>query len=311
MDRLHSVADARLSGLRLVKQIRPDLQTMYIKPPARRNIQQVVRYADISLNTSRQTILELNEEAGRQNTRHKIIIMIEMGELREGIIGDDLFQFYKMVLNLENIDIIGLGTNLGCLFGVEPTRDKLVQLSLYHQLIESSFKVSLPLLSGGTSITLPLITQRKIPPRINHFRVGEAAFLGISPLTGKKFRDLSDNAFEYNGQVLEMLEKDYQPDGQIGEGQVGHVPEIEEKGSSYRALVDFGLVDVQPEDLTLKDRNIRFFGTTSDMTVYDLGENRDRAGKSRYRVGSRIHFKPNYIAVARLMNSKYIDKVII
>jgi predicted amino acid racemase len=285
---------------------------MYIKPPAKRNIAQIIKYADISLNTSYLTIKELNEEAGRRNKRHKIIIMIEMGELREGIIGDDLQKFYRKVFQMENIEIIGLGTNLGCLFGVEPTRDKLVQLSLYHQLIVTSFQVSLPLLSGGTSITLPLISQKKIPPRINHFRIGEAAFLGISPLTGKKFRDLSDNAFEYNGQILELQEKDYQPDGKIGEGQVGHAPEVEEdEGSSYRALLDFGLVDVEPEDLTLKDPNIRFFGTTSDMTVYDLGENRDRAGKSRYRVGSRIHFKPNYIAVARLMNSKYIDKVIV
>ena len=37
------------------------------------------------------------EEAQKQNKTHKIIIMIEMGDLREGVLGEDLLHFYKEI----------------------------------------------------------------------------------------------------------------------------------------------------------------------------------------------------------------------
>ncbi|MEJ2617972.1 MAG: alanine racemase, partial [Ignavibacteriaceae bacterium] len=130
----------------------------------------------------------MNAEAERQGKKHRIIVMIEMGELREGIVRDEVLHFYEKIFELENIDIIGIGTNLGCMYGVEPTYDKLIQLSLYKNLIDAKFGTNLELISGGTSITLPLIDKNKVPAALNHFRIGEAALLGVSPLDGKQFR---------------------------------------------------------------------------------------------------------------------------
>ena len=234
--------------------------------------------------------------------------MVEMGELREGVVRDEILSFYEKVFELKNVETIGMGTNLGCMYGVEPTYDKLIQLSLYKHLIDARFNKKLELISGGTSITLPLISKDKIPKGVNHFRIGEAALLGVSPLNNKKFRNLSTSTIEFSAEILELDKKEIQPDGIIGEGNVGHTAQLEfDKGikETYRTIVDFGQLDVDVNNLRPKDNKLQFVGTTSDMTVYDLGNN-----KGKYKVGGQIHFMPNYTSIARLMNSRYMSKKI-
>ncbi len=310
--KVHSIGDSRLSSLKTIKQIRPDIVTFYIKPPAISYVKSVVSYADISINTSYQTIKALDEEAKKQNKNHRIIIMVELGELREGVMRQSLVKFYEKLFKLKNIKVIGLGANLGCMYGIEPTFDKLIQLCLYEQIIESKFDKKLEIISGGSSITLPLIGRKKIPNAVNHFRIGEAAFLGTSPLSNKRFKNLSTNAFEYKANIIEMAEKSRKPEGKISEANVGHTGgKLKGKSKfSYRALVDFGILDVDYKELKPKDENVNFFGTTSDLTVYDLGANITKSEKIKYKVGNKISFKPNYMAVARLMSSKFIKKII-
>jgi predicted amino acid racemase len=311
VETLHSVADSRLSGLMKVKLLRPDVVTMYLKPPPLRLVRSVVRYADISLNSSLDTIRALNEAAAEAGRRHRVVIMLEMGELREGVVAERIFDFYADVLELKNIQIAGIGTNLGCMHGVEPNYDKLIQLSLYRQLLEARLGVKLELVSGGSSITLPLLGRHKVPAGMNHFRIGEAALLGTTPLTGKRFRDLSTDAFDFVGQVLELERKPSLPEGTIGEGGVGRTETPERDELLHRVIVDFGTVDVDVDHLTPRDPRLKFAGATSDMAVYTLGADLDRAGRRMYRVGEAVRFKPDYMGAARLMHSKYIEKRVV
>lgn len=308
IEQVHSIGDSRISNLKAIKEIRPDIVTIYIKPPAVNQAKNVIRYADISLNSSLETIRELNIYAEKQGKIHRVIIMIEMGELREGVVRDNILDFYEQVFRLKNISVIGIGTNLGCMYGVEPTFDKLIQLSLYKQLINTSFGVKLEMVSSGSSITLPLVAMNKIPKGVTHFRIGEAAFLGLSPYNGKKFRNLSTSAFTFEAEIVELEKKEVVPDGNLGDGAVGVIADFElvKYDESYRAIVDFGEMDVDHKNLLPKDKTINFIGTTSDMTVYDLGQK-----SSKYKVGHQLHFSPNYMAVARLTNSKYMTKAIL
>src|SRR6056297_1618994 len=210
---LHSVGESRLSSLKTIKEINPDLMTIYIKPPPANIIKSLVKYADISVNTSLSTIEALNREARKIKKIHKVIIFLELGELREGVVRENIVGFYKKVFNLSNIEIIGIGSNLGCMYGIEPTYDKLLQLSLFKQLLEEMFDKKIDLISGGSSITLPLIKKKLVPASINHFRIGEAAFFGTSPLDDKRFSSLSTNTFTFNANILEMEEKRNVPDG--------------------------------------------------------------------------------------------------
>lgn len=306
-----SVGDSRLTSLKNLKSVNPDMKTIYIKPPAGIYADEIIKYADISLNTSFSTIEQLNFAAKKIKKVHQIIIMIELGELREGVKRDDIMHFYEKVFKLENIDVIGIGSNLGCMYGIEPTYDKLLQLCLYKDLISAKFNKDLKLISGGTSITLPLVENKTIPTEINHFRVGEAVFFGISPLDKVQFRELAIDTFSFEANIIELEEKKIIPDGVISDANIGHTVKIDEKNireESFKAILDFGLLDVDKNDIRSNDPNITFVGITSDMMVIDLGNNKNEDGKTRYKVGDKISFTPDYMAVARLLNSKFIDK---
>lgn len=311
IENIDSVGDSRLTSLKNLKEVNPNMRTIYIKPPAKIYADEVIKYADISLNSSFTTIITLNEAAKKAGKIHQIIIMVELGELREGINRTELVSFYEKVFQLSNIEIIGIGSNLGCMYGVEPTYDKLLQLSLYKELISAKFNKNLKYVSGGTSITLPLIENNTMPKDINHFRVGEAVFFGVSPLDNKPFKGLSIDTFDFTANIIELEEKKIVPDGIISDGNVGHSADFDKKditGTTTKAIVDFGLLDVNPDDLEFIDTDLKYVGMTSDMLVIDIGNNKTKAGKKKYNIGDKIHFKPNYMAVARLLNSKFIDK---
>lgn len=311
IEKINSVGDSRLTSLKNLREVNPDMRTIYIKPPAKIYAEEIIKYADISLNTSFSTIEALNRAAKKANKTHQIIIMIELGELREGVKRSDIMEFYEKVFKLPNIEVIGVGSNLGCMYGVEPSFDKLLQLTLYKELISAKFNINLKYISGGTSITLPLIEDESIPKEINHFRVGEAAFFGISPLNNEVFRDLNTDTFEFHANIIELETKNVVPQGNISDANIGHTAEYTDASindTAVKAILDFGMLDVDKEDIEAVDENLNFVGITSDMLVVDLGNNRKPNGEAKYKVGDKIKFNPNYMAVARLLNSKFIDK---
>jgi len=311
IQKIDSIGDSRLTSLKNLKAVNPKMQTIYIKPPAKMYADDIIKYADISLNTSYTTIVALNEAAKKVDKIHQIIIMVELGELREGVKRAELMNFYESVFQLSNIEVIGIGSNLGCMYGVEPSYDKLLQLSLFEELISVKFNKDLKYVSGGTSITLPLIENNTIPKDINHFRVGEAVFFGTSPLENKQFKELSTETFELKANIIELEEKMIVPEGIISDASIGHSADFNEKDireTSFKAILDFGILDVDKDDIEAVDKDLKFVGITSDMLVVDIGTNKTKDGEKKYSIGDKIAFKPNYMAVARLLNSKFIDK---
>lgn len=300
--------DTRIINLKTIKRLNANIQTVYIKPPAKRSIKNVVKYADVSFNTQFSTIELLSEEAKNQNKLHKIIIMIEMGDLREGVMGENLMDFYEKVFMLPNIEVIGIGTNLNCLNGIMPNQDKLIQLSLYKQLIEARFHRKIPWISGGTSVTLALLLNHKIPKEVNHFRVGEALFFGNDLFTGKTFKAMKSDIFMLYSEIIEILEKPMVPIGEQRENVAGEIPAFNKEDigkTSYRAILDIGLLDLDPKFITPKDDSINIIEASSDMLVVDLQEN-----TKGYKTGDLVSFKLKYMAVLGLMNSNYIEKVV-
>jgi len=300
------VHDSRVSNLKVIKEIDPDTITIYIKPPPKDIVRDVVKYADISLNTELSTLHELSDEAQRQSTTHKVIIMIELGDLREGVMRDDLINFYEKVFRLPGIEVVGLGTNLNCLHGVMPDGDKLIQLSLYKQIIELRFKKKIPLVSGGTTVTIPLLLRNQLPEGVNHFRVGEALFFGKNLFTDGVIEGMSDQVMELYSQIIELSEKPVVPTGDLGVNPQGKAVQIEEDDygkTSYRAIIDIGVLDIQPNYLVPVDENIKITDASSDMLVLDVGSN-----PNKYKVGDMIRFKLKYMGALGLMSSDYIEK---
>lgn len=306
---VNEMHDSRISNLKKIKKLNPDIQTVYIKPPSKLNIKKIVEFADVSFNTEIYTIKLLSEEAKKQNKTHKIIIMIEMGDLREGVLGEELISFYEQVFSLPNIEIRGIGTNLNCLSGVMPTQDKLIQLSLYKQLIEAKFNVKIPWVSGGTSVAVPLMLKNARPMAVNHFRVGEAIFFGKDLFTGETMAGMHNDVFKLYAEIIEITEKPNNPTGELGENVAGNTYELDENTdlseTSLRAILDFGLLDMQPQYLAPTDESITIIDSSSDMTVIDISNS-----KNKYKVGDLISFNLQYMGALYLLNSDYIEKVV-
>ena len=303
------VHDSRVSNLKAIKKLNPAIQTCYIKPPAKRAVKSIVQYADISFNTQIETMRLLSAEAKKQGKVHKVIIMVEMGDLREGVMGDDLIDFYEQVFEMPNLEVIGLGTNLNCLHGVMPSKDKLIQLCLYEQLIEAKFNKHIRWISGGTSVVIPLLLRKQLPKGVNHFRVGEALYFGNNLFTGKPFTGMKTDVFKLFAEIIELEEKPKVPHGELAENPSGETFEMEEKDfgkTHYRGLLDVGLLDIHPDFLIPDDPKVKLEAASSDMLVIDLGDD-----PGWYKVGDFISFNLKYMGALRLLNSDYISKEIV
>ncbi|WP_430973511.1 alanine racemase [Sunxiuqinia rutila] len=300
------LCDSRVSNLKMIKSISDEIETIYIKPPPKHSIDKIVRYADISFNTEIETITRLSKEAQKQDKIHKVIIMIETGELREGVLQEDFLDFYDAVFKLPNIEVVGIGTNLTCMYGILPSHDKLVQLCLYEQLIEAKFNKEIEYVSGGASVTVPLIFQGLLPKGINHFRIGETFFLGTDVYNNVTFDQMENDTFQLYAEIIELTEKRMRPIGELGKNLLGETvifEDTDQAATSHRALIDLGLLDIDENHIKLKNRNHKIVGASSDMLVVDLGKNEEN-----YQVGSLLEFEMDYMGVLRIMNSKYIEK---
>lgn len=300
--------DSRISNLKVIKKLNPHVQTVYIKPPPYRSIPNIIRYADVSFNTELETIQMLSKEAVKQDRQHKIIIMVEMGDLREGVMRDELVQFYEDVFKLPNINVVGLGTNLNCLHGILPNSDKLIQLALYKQIIELKFNRKIPWVSGGTTVTLPLLIRGDLPEDVNHFRIGEALYFGADLFAGTTIEGMRDDILTLYTEIIELHEKPMVPSGDMGYDPRGEMTQIDESligQTSYRAIVDIGYLDINPDYLIPIHPDVAILDASSDMLVLDVKDN-----ERSLKVGDMISFNLKYMGALGIMNSRYIDKIV-
>jgi len=260
----------------------------------------------VSLQTDIESLKLLSAEARKQGKTHKVIVMVEMGDLREGVMGERLVDFYEEAFELPMLDFIGLGTNLNCLHGVMPSQDKLIQLSLYKQIIELKFKRKIPWISGGTSVTIPLLMQKRIPPGVNHFRIGETLFFGADLFSDALIPGMRDDVFSLEAEIIELSEKPSLPTGELGFNPRGELLELDESKfgkSSYRAIIDIGVLDTDPKYLIMPGADMEVLGSSSDMIVIDLGLN-----PRGLKVGDTLEFALKYMGALSLMNSNYVEK---
>lgn len=303
---VRSMGDSRLENLQAIERIVPDFESWYLRIPNLSSVSDVVRLTDVSLNSEIRIIEAINEEAHRRDTMHGIVIMIELGDLREGILPGSLIDFYQHVFHLSNIEVKGIGANLGCLAGAIPTVDQFMQLVLYRELLELKFEHPLRLISAGSSAVLPLLLDKLLPKPINHFRIGEAIFLGTDLIHGGILPGLRGDAIVLEAEIAEIKEKSLVPLAEttsmtpfISEVSEDHAPG--QRG--FRALVSVGNLDTDISGLTPVNPRYSVAGASSDITVVNIGDDADGL-----KVGDTIKFSPNYAAFLRLMDGRYMKK---
>ncbi|KRA38603.1 MULTISPECIES: alanine/ornithine racemase family PLP-dependent enzyme [unclassified Nocardioides] len=289
---------ARLAGLGGLKG--PTSRTL-IRSPMLSQAADVVRTATCSLNTEAVVLRALDRAAGGAGLRHDVVLMVELGDLREGIPVDDVAAAVRLVLAAPSLRLAGLGANLACQNGVVPDARNMAVLSDLADTIETSYDVALTTVSGGNSANLDWATSSANVGRINDLRLGEAILLGVEPLRRTPVDGLHQDAFALFGEVIERVDKPFAPWGDRAQSAFGGVPERVGTGTVRQAIVALGRQDADPDGLVPPD-GITILGMSSDHLVLDLGDH-------PAVVGDEICFGLGYGALVRAATSPFVATV--
>lgn len=298
-----SIADSRLENIHRLQAAGIETAFMLLRIPALSGVEEVVDTVELSLNSELSVLAALSESARRRNRVHDVIIMVDIGDLREGIWPDELIPMVREVLKLSGIHLVGLGTNLACFAGVVPSEENMKWLVELTSEVEQTFGITLKWISGINSSGLELIASGRMPKRINHARIGEAILLGCETTHRRPWLGTFQDAFVLYAEVLELKEKPSVPIGGRGEDAFGEQPAFEERGKMIRALLNVGREDVDVAGITPTDPRVKILGASSGYLVVDVTE-----ATGSIRVGDELSFSPNYSALLALMTSEYVEK---
>lgn len=264
---------------------------------------EIVSSVDLSLNSELPVIRALNLEAEKQGRIHDIILMIDLGDLREGVLPADLLPAAAEIIDMPAIRLRGIGTNLTCYGGVIPTRSNLQELVDCAHRIEDAFDYRIDIISGGNSSSLPLLLTGEMPEEINHLRIGEAILLGRETVGRTPWPGTSQRAFHITAEIIELKEKPSVPTGPTGQDAFGNRPVFEDRGTMLRAILNIGREDVDIDGLTPSDERVSILGASSDHLLADL-----TALEESTALGAEISFLPSYSALLAAMTSSYVEK---
>jgi len=295
------VADSRISNLKNLKDL--DCKKLLLRIPMISEVCQVVKYSDVSLNSELVTIKKLAAAAKDLNKTHNIILMVDLGDLREGVLIEDAMSIASEIVKLDNIKLIGLGTNVTCYGGVIPDNENLGKLIKLKVNIEKTFNISLPVVSGGNSSSLYMVINNTIPEEITQLRIGESIVLGRETAYGHSVPGCHEDIFTLKGQIVELKSKPTVPTGTIGMDAFGNKPVFEDEGIRKRAIIAIGRQDIRLEGLTPVDDDLSIFGASSDHLILDVTDS-----KKELSVGDIVDFKIDYGCLLAAMTSTYVEK---
>jgi predicted amino acid racemase len=296
-----ALGDSRVENLARLSGVSEPAARTLIRSPMLSQVAPVVRTAGVSLNTEASVIAALDRAAARARIRHGVILMVELGDLREGIAVDEVPEAVRTVLRCRSLVLVGLGANLACQSGVVPAD---ANMDVLHRLVdrtEADRRVRLSTISGGNSASLEWALTTDRLERTNELRLGESILLGTEPLGRTRIPGLHGDAFTLVGEVIESAEKPRQPWGGLAQAAYGAPARRTGHGTVRQAIVALGRQDVDISGL-VPPTGVDILGMSSDHLVLDTGD-RDLS------VGDELRFGLTYGALVRAMTSPFVTQV--
>ena len=299
---VREIGDSRIENIITLSSIKNIASMLLIRTPMLSQVDEIVAHATVSLNSELRVIRELSRSAQKANRIHKVILMIELGDLREGLMPSALEQTIRSVLKLPNILFIGIGANLACRSGVIPDSKNMSELSKIADSIDAIFGPIVKIVSGGNSANLEwALAKSNSMGRINNLRLGESLLLGCNPLDRKALKGLHSDAINLVAEVIELQTKPSQPSGNIGQSAFGGVTNHNHKvGTTRQAILAIGRQDIDPDGIT-PPAGIQILAASSDHLILDISDSSEPI-----EVGSEIAFTLNYSALLCAMTSPFV-----
>lgn len=299
-----AIGESRVEGIEAMRRAGVDARFVLVRSPMLSQVDRVVAAADVSLNSEPAVLAALGAAAVAQGRPHGVVLMVELGDLREGILPIDVEGVLAGALATDGIDVLGVGTNLACQSGAVPDQRAMDELGALAAAAEARFGVELPVVSGGNSANLGWALGDGRPGRVNDLRLGEAILLGRDPVDRRPIDGLHGDAFTLVAEVIESKVKPTRPWGRIGQTAFGAAaPVAATRATSGRALLAVGRQDVDPDDLTAPAA-AGIVGASSDHLVLDTGD-------ELLTVGDEVRFRPGYAALLAAMTSPFVAEVLV
>lgn len=293
------LADSRIENIQRMKAAGISAQFVLLRTPFSR-AEFVVRDTHISLNTEIETLKRLSYFAKAQNKTHQVIIMVELGDLREGVLPGDLVAFVKKTLALPHLKVVGIGCNLACYGGVKPDGKNMGELSGLADRLEKEFQIRLEIISGGNSANYEWYRSVRDVGKINNLRIGESILLGCETVKREAIPGLHTGAFRLFAEVIEAKQKPSLPFGDICQDAFGNIHHFQDRGIRQRAILALGRQDVQVTGLK-SDNAMEIIGSSSDHIILDNQSN-------NLQVGDEVNFNLDYSGLLSVMTSPFIKK---
>ncbi|HEY5673892.1 MAG TPA: alanine/ornithine racemase family PLP-dependent enzyme [Malonomonas sp.] len=299
---VRGLGDSRIENIEAMRLAQLPAPMTLIRSPMLSQAERVVRSADLSCNSEIEVIRTLSREAQRAGRVHGVILMVELGDLREGIMPADLLDTVRQTLDLPNIHIKGIGTNLACRSGVSPDERNMAALSELADSIEATFGLTIEIVSGGNSANLLWALSGAAIGRVNDLRLGEAILLGCETLHRQPLDGLYTGAITLVAEVIETKVKPTLPTGQIAQNAFGEMPVVADRGDVTQAILAIGRQDTDPDGMQAP-AGIEIMGASSDHLILE-------ANSEKISVGEEVTFQLNYSALVRAMTSPFVTKVV-
>jgi len=295
------LGDSRIENIEAMRFAQAAAAMTLIRSPMLSQAKRVVMSADVSCNTEIEVIKKLSLEAQKAGRTHGVILMVELGDLREGIMPEDVMNTVRETLNLPNIDFKGIGTNLACRSGVSPDCRNMAMLSELAESIETTLGLSVEIVSGGNSANLEWALSGAEIGRVNDLRLGEAILLGCETLHRLPIDGLHTDAITLCAEVIEAKVKPSKPSGTIAQTAFGEVPPSTDRGLVTQAILAVGQQDIDPSGLQAPT-GIDVMGASSDHLILE-------SDCFELSVGAEVIFQLNYSALVRALTSPFVTKV--
>lgn len=286
------LADARLTNFVRMRRAGLACPFSMLRAPMIGEMDEIVKVCNASYNTEMDTIRKLGAAALARDRQHHVILTVEMGDGRDGIMPAALVDFVARVVATPGVTLGGIAANFACMGNVAPTAGDMAMLTRLADTVEAASGARMDLVSGGGSASLVWALGRGATGRINNLRLGEAILLGIDPVTGRAVDGLHRDAFSLVAEVIETRRKP---------ATMPTAPEIWMRQPSAtdtprpRSILALGRQDTDVTGLTFP-AGFRFIGATSDHTVLDTDE-------VTVPVGSEMTMGLTYSALARAMRT--------
>ena len=293
------IADSRIENIQRMRRAEITARLVLLRT-APSQAEAIVNSADISLNTELKTLEKLSYYAKAQGKIHQVIIMVELGDLREGVLPCDLVQFVRKALSLSHIQVAGIGCNLACYGGVQPNHRNMSMLSELVNIVQSELGIRLPIVSGGNSANYEWANSGQEIGEINNLRIGESILLGCETVNRQPIRGLHTRAFQMVAEVIESKRKVSLPFGEIGPNAFGDIPRFADRGVRSRSIIALGRQDVLTAGLKSKP-SLEILGSSSDHIILD-SEN------CPLQTGDEVNFGLDYGGLLSAMTSPFVSK---